>query len=489
MGVNKIKNNGEVFTPTHIVDDMLALVSYNPNYEKQNVYEIYENIFMKHIIDNSCGDGAILERVVINYINSFIRINKDICGLSEHLSKYIHGIEIDPDNHKKCIDRLNSIEFHVPGVEEMYKVLDINVNWDIKCADALTITEYDNKMDYVIGNPPYVRIHNLQNKKILKKYMFCNEGMTDLYLAFFELSFRQLNNDGKMAFITPNSWLTSNAAQLLREYIRENKNLIKLVDFGHYQVFEGITTYSLISIFNKSKNYEVKCYGVNPDDGEVYSEPLYNINYANLFINNHIYICSEKEREIIFKVMREANNKQFRVKNGFATLADNIFIKKLPYDLEYEIPVYKASTGEIASCIYPYDINGKPFTEEEFKEKSPHNYNYLLENKDKLLNRSIKNKDEWYLFGRTQAINDVEKDKISVPSIIKNQEDFIKKLKKVPCGCGVYGGIYILGDYNIVIEKLSSPDFLAYIKSLRKYKNGGYYTFSSKDLEKYLNNY
>ena len=27
---------------------------------------------------------------------------------------------------------------------------------------------------------------------------------------------------------------------------------------------------------------------------------------------------------------------------------------------------------------------------------------------------------------------------------------------------------------------------IKYLKSLRKYKSGGYYTFSSKDLEKYL---
>ena len=32
-----------------------------------------------------------------------------------------------------------------------------------------------------------------------------------------------------------------------------------------------------------------------------------------------------------------------------------------------------------------------------------------------------------------------------------------------------------------------SDDFIEYIKAVGKYKNGGYYTFSSKELESWLN--
>lgn len=34
-----------------------------------------------------------------------------------------------------------------------------------------------------------------------------------------------------------------------------------------------------------------------------------------------------------------------------------------------------------------------------------------------------------------------------------------------------------------------TEEFLNYVKALKKYKSGGYYTFSSKDLENYLNWY
>jgi len=40
---------------------------------------------------------------------------------------------------------------------------------------------------------------------------------------------------------------------------------------------------------------------------------------------------------------------------------------------------------------------------------------------------------------------------------------------------------------NFIVNKLQNPEFLAYVKLLGKYKSGGYYAFSSKELENYLN--
>ena len=49
-----VKNNGQVFTPDYIVDKILDMACY---YDK--------NILKKDIIDNSCGSGAFLKKIVI----------------------------------------------------------------------------------------------------------------------------------------------------------------------------------------------------------------------------------------------------------------------------------------------------------------------------------------------------------------------------------------------------------------------------------------
>ena len=51
--------------------------------------------------------------------------------------------------------------------------------------------------------------------------------------------------------------------------------------------------------------------------------------------------------------------------------------------------------------------------------------------------------------------------------------------------------MYILTDlpFELIKEKICSDNFIEYLQVLNKCKSGGYYTYSSKDLSKYLNYY
>ena len=97
----------------------------------------------------------------------------------------------------------------------------------------------------------------------------------------------------------------------------------------------------------------------------------------------------------------------------------------------------------------------------------------------------------WYLFGRTQALADVFRPKLSINSLIRNEKDF--KLIELKSGEGIYSGLYIITDYEIsmsdIKEAIATPEFVEYIKTLKKYKSGEYYTFNSKDVEQYVNYY
>ena len=89
--------------------------------------------------------------IVKRYCNEFLKNSSDIFLLSKELSTYIHGIEIDEIESKKCIENLNSTIRHY-GLN--------NIAWDINCTDTLTVDKYNDKMDFVLGNPLYVRVHN-----------------------------------------------------------------------------------------------------------------------------------------------------------------------------------------------------------------------------------------------------------------------------------------------------------------------------------------
>ena len=477
--MGKKKKDGKIFTPKPIVKYML----YNSLWRHHELDQ--------HIIDNSCGDGAFLCEIVSNYCETYkfehMRKGSDF---KTTLETYIHGIEIDPVEHKKCLENLDA-------VAEKYGIKD--VKWDVQNRDALSCHDYDGKMDYVIANPPYIRTHDLVCD--LSGYSFTENGMKDIYLAFYELGFRMLKDSGSMCYIAPSSWFTSLAGQKMRDYVMKNKYLYSVHDLGHARVFENATTYVAICVFRKFK------YPYRQPDQILYRKgdnKMIQVSYDDMCIDGKFYFGTPEQlkqmREIIdYGKNLKTEDKAFEVKNGFATLADDIFITENTLRVqapEWEVPkrehlihAYKSSTGKLTYCIYPYK-DGKLVSEETLKKNSPDEYEWLVKHRERLETRATT--EPWYAFGRTQAINDVDTQKFPIRSLVRNVDDV--RLVEAGRGIGVYGGLYILPKYKIgtgvkadLLEMLKSQDFISYVKLLGKYKSGGYYTFSSKELENYLN--
>ena len=78
------KANGRIYTPGYIVDNILDLSGYTQN-----------NVIRKHVIDNSCGDGAFLTKIVDRYCKQAQMKKYNPAELKQELERYIHGIEID----------------------------------------------------------------------------------------------------------------------------------------------------------------------------------------------------------------------------------------------------------------------------------------------------------------------------------------------------------------------------------------------------------
>lgn len=130
-----------MYTPDYLVKIILDFGGYTT-----------PDILCKHVIDNSCGDGAFLTEIALRYCTTFLQTKSDLSVLKDELQTYIHGIELDTEECQKCIANLNK-------TAESYGIY--NVTWDIQNADTLTIEHYNGRMDFVFGNPPYVRVHNL----------------------------------------------------------------------------------------------------------------------------------------------------------------------------------------------------------------------------------------------------------------------------------------------------------------------------------------
>ena len=122
------KHKGQVFTPDYLVKNILDLCGYTET----------PAIIDKHIIDNSCGDGAFLVEVAQRFIGAYRLAGYSDDAIKQALETYVHGIELDTDAYTKCIENLTTLSetFNLTGVK-----------WNITNTDALTNTRYLASMD------------------------------------------------------------------------------------------------------------------------------------------------------------------------------------------------------------------------------------------------------------------------------------------------------------------------------------------------------
>lgn len=485
-------HNEQVFTPSWMVNLMLNKLQYSGN-----------RVLQKHIIDNSCGKGAFLVEAVDRYCKAYEEKHKhDIINYNQlkiELKTYIHGIEIDEVCWGLTIVNLNRVGLRY-GLE--------NVEWDIRQEDALEVDDFNGKMDYVVGNPPYCNVHDFGEKyKTIKKFSFAQGGMSDLYLVFFEIGINMLNEKGKLLYITPSSWTASIAGKPFRKYLIDSNKLTDVVVFGHEKIFKNATTFTMLTEITNDINE-------NDEDKELvtiykYNPETVNIDYIasrplSLFtVNNSFYFSDDT---VTIKLLNDIEKHNYpdkvKVKNGFATLNDKLFvINEWIYEnddrsgIKDIIPVIKASTGEEKWMVFPYDRkNGnKPF---KFEELSDVTREYLLKRAKQLhMEENSKIKGEWWLYGRSQAINDYGKgNRYAINNLIRRKEDV--KVEPLFHTYGVYSGFYIIADDDFGhiewdhlewMDYLYNDEFVNYVKMLGRYKNGGYYTFTTKELQNYLN--
>ena len=78
-----------------------------------------------------------------------------------------------------------------------------------------------------------------------KSFITASNGSIDLCFCFFEQALKLLKENGKISFITPNSHFYSAAGKNLRNLMLPHLvNLVKIINFDHFQVFKNATTYT-----------------------------------------------------------------------------------------------------------------------------------------------------------------------------------------------------------------------------------------------------
>lgn len=492
----KHKLLGQVYSPAWIVNEILDLVGYDK-----------ENILNKYILEPACGDGAFLKEIVTRYIDIAQQNNIDNKHIIEHLEKYIYGIEIDEYEYNKCLHNLNEI---------VKKKLNIEaIHWNIFNENTLYIFDkYLSFFDYIVGNPPYIRIHHLDNntRDFLKTHFLFADGTIDIYLSFFEMALKMLKPDGILGYITPNSYLHNASYTSFRDFLKRKRILNTLIDFKSNKIFKGYSTYTAITILQNNYNKDFFIYK------ELLNEKIVTINEIQFDkLNIKDWSFSNKMGEAFLSSLLEKGNAAvkdfFEVQYGFATLRDKIFIAQVQaYQQDTQLVLfndclieksilkevvkgsrYKGENNNNNKIIFPYELISNKYiviAEEKLKQNYPYCYAYFLSHKDELMSRDLDKGALWYEYGRSQGVQSIHQEKIILSTLVNGKIDFYKLSKDTL----MYSGIFITKknlhtDWTILEEVLASEDFFNYIRLTGKDFSGGYKSITTKQIKEFKINF
>ncbi|MCK4319453.1 N-6 DNA methylase [Candidatus Micrarchaeota archaeon] len=275
----KRKQQGIYYTPSYIVDYIVK--NTVGEYIKGKRKDTVKNI---KILDPACGSGSFLLRAFDELDGYWKRNLKDaykqtklggetpITKKIEILKNNIYGVDLDEKATE--IARLNLL-LKAAEKRHLLPALDKNIrignslidseevagerafNWEEKFPDIIQYDKTGNlKKDYgfdiVIGNPPYVRPHNLDEdtKRHLWKRSKVMKAKGDLYAAFIEKGIELLQEKGIISFIVPHTWLFLESFEDLREYVLDTTK-IKSITLAPRKVFQDATVETLVFVFEK----------------------------------------------------------------------------------------------------------------------------------------------------------------------------------------------------------------------------------------------
>ncbi len=253
------KEMGIYYTPTFIVD-YIVKNTLGKVLKQKDIEDI-------KVLDMACGSGSFLLKA-FDFLINFHKNKLDFLRKVKILTNNIYGVDLDP----KAIEiaqlnlLLKTLERRrlLPKLQENLRVgnsliddktiSDRAFDWHGNFKEILGKSGFDA----IIGNPPYIRIHQLpvKDKTYFEKNYKSAIKQYDIYVLFYEKAINLLKDGGRIGFITSNKFTITDYGLELRKFILDNCAIEQVIDVSNFPVFKDASTYPYIFILRKELNLE-----------------------------------------------------------------------------------------------------------------------------------------------------------------------------------------------------------------------------------------
>lgn len=270
------------------IDDRAGQLSILSIILKAREYDQY--IFNKKIIKNlnimSIQETNSLSRLDLDIIKGNNEINEIIDYVYESFknAKEIGSLlNIEKKEYEKVINEINLHNMMSYNIFDIQKMKVIN---EIFCPILYVAKILVTKFDIVVTNPPYMGQGKMTSslKDYLKRHY--KSGKTDLCTAFMLIKI--IKNNGYLAMINQQAWMSLESFKDLRKEILENNNITTMIHlgFGTFGADFGTTTF----VLQKSNDSD----GIYFSTREVKTSEDKEREYLKKLVNNDFYLISKK---------------------------------------------------------------------------------------------------------------------------------------------------------------------------------------------------
>ncbi|MEO6628779.1 MAG: Eco57I restriction-modification methylase domain-containing protein [Aquihabitans sp.] len=204
LGPDPGVDHGEVFTRRWVVDLILDLVGYTPDRDLASLV----------LVEPSCGTGAFLGPIVDRLIASTALHGHDLRSLAASIRAF-DLLDANAELTRKAVRQ----RLHEAGLPE--RESDALARQWVLTGDFLLHDHGRSTADFVVGNPPYIRLEAVPPRVMEAYRRVCPtmRGRSDIYVGFIERGLDLLKPQGVLGYICPDRWMRNQYGADLRELI------------------------------------------------------------------------------------------------------------------------------------------------------------------------------------------------------------------------------------------------------------------------------
>lgn len=191
------------------------------------------------VLDVAAGDGRFL-------VETFKKLNSSLETIKKSRS-----FEIDD---ARLIEARENLSVFLVEEYSLSKESSQTIAKSVIHHQDSLVNDWD--YDLIIGNPPYLRTHDLSEEERIRFLEMDEllEGRLDLMTVFLAKGIRSVCQNSTLCLIISRSWQGTNACRGIREFLRSEDLDTQVFDFSDNQVFEEAVLSSVVLISKSSEN-------------------------------------------------------------------------------------------------------------------------------------------------------------------------------------------------------------------------------------------